>query len=285
MSPAIPAAGLQAAQSRAWTKVWNVSEYETDSVIARSLWMGAAASHDGHLVWGTIQIPGYGAQVLKEVYGLPGKPSLVLEAITNSFRPAALFRGKLDQRGRFQAELLYGDRTLQTFSKTGDQGTWTAVPNGMGAAKLGDAGFGERWNMYVWSLLPHAGRLWIGTFDMSFIFFGGRYVRGEPFPSTVGGDLLVMDRTDQPVTFVSRTGIGNIANNGIRDMLSDGETILLGTATSANLLTDPTDGLVEGGWEVKRLDPSAAVRLLGSKAAARRLDSQSLQHLLGQSPP
>jgi hypothetical protein len=288
MSPPLPPGGLSVAHRRAWSKVWSVDRYEPDPVIVRSLWMGACASHDGHLVWGTIQVPGYGAQVLKEVYGWPPTAAEILPAIRQSFRPAALFRGRLDSRGGFQAELLYGDAELPTYSEAGGVGTWTPTPNGMGPAKLGPAGFGDPFNMYVWSMQPHQNRLWIGTFDMSFIFFGEQYATGGRIPPNIGADLLVLDRTDEPASFVSRTGVGNIANNGIRDMASDGTTLLLGTATSANLLTDPHDGLVEGGWELLRFDPAAAGATTRTPRSSAKLpdgDWSRVIRPLGQTPP
>jgi hypothetical protein len=141
-------------------------------------------------------------------------------------------------------------------------------------------------NFYVWSMLVHQGRLWIGTMDISFILFGGSYTAGTPLWDTMGADLLVMDRTDQPAVAVSRTGVGNIANLGIRDMVSDGSSILLGTATAANLLTDPDDGLVDGGWELLRFQPTA------SRGPARRprptsstVDWTPLLQTIGQVPP
>ncbi|MBI1347904.1 hypothetical protein GC163_16640 [bacterium] len=258
MSPPLTDAGLTIADRHAWSKVWDIRNYEPDAVIWRSLWMGAAASFDGSLLFGTLQIPGYGAQVLKEEYGLPGSPDLVAESIRKSFRPAAFFRGQLNRQGEFQVELLYGDSPLWTYQKTGNRATWTQVPNGLGSAKFGKAGFGNPYNQYVWSMLPHQNRLWIGTFDMSFILFGNKYVDGEAIPAEIGGDLLMMEGANRPATFVSKSGVGNVANNGIRTMLEDGDGFLMGTATSANLLTDPNDDLVEGGWEIRRYSPNSA---------------------------
>lgn len=259
MSPELPANGLTAADRWRWKKVWSIAEYDPDPVITRSVWMGAAASHDGHLVWGTIQVPGYGAQMLKDRYGWPANPLEVPTAVLNSFRPATLFRGRLDQNGSFKTELLYGDATLPVYASQAGSGIWTQAPNKLGPPRLGSAGMGDRFNMYVWSMLPRNGRLWIGTFDMSFIFYGNDYVLGRPIPEGLGGDLLVMDATDQPARAVSREGFGNLVNNGARDLLDDGERgILIGTATSANLLTDPNGPTQLGGWEVVRFDPNQA---------------------------
>jgi hypothetical protein len=286
MSPPLPAGGLTKLDRQHWTKVWSIDQYEPDPVVVRSLWMGAAASHDGHLVWGTIQVPGYGAQVLKETYGWPTQPRELGPAIRNSFRPAALFRGRWNGQGQFQVDLLYGSPVLPVYTRQGSGGTWSWVPNRTGPPLLGQAGFDDPMNFYVWSMLVHQGRLWIGTMDISFILFGGSYTAGTPLWDTMGADLLVMDRTDQPAVAVSRTGVGNIANLGIRDMVSDGSSILLGTATAANLLTDPDDGLVDGGWELLRFQPTA------SRGPARRprptsstVDWTPLLQTIGQVPP
>jgi hypothetical protein len=286
MSPPLPAGGLTTAHRKQWTKVWSIAAYEVDPVVMRSIWMGACASHDGHLIWGTIQVPGYGAQVLKEAYGWPTQPGELGPAIQNSFRPAALFRGRVDAQGRFQAELLYGDRLLPAYTRQGSGGTWNLVPNKMGQPLLGGAGFEDQFNAYVWSMLPHKGRLWIGTMDYSFIISGNSYTAGKPSSDTFGGDLLVLDKSNQPAKFVSRSGVGNVSNFGIRDLVSDGEMMLIGTATFANLLTNPSDELVEGGWELKRFDPAAAsARALRPRRATTEADWTRLLQPLGQVPP
>jgi hypothetical protein len=156
----------------------------------------------------------------------------------------------------------------------------------MGPPKLGGAGFDDPFNMYVWAMLPHQGRLWIGTMDLSFILFGKRYVAGQAESLMLGGDLLVLDSSSQPVQSASRTGIGNVCSFGLRDMVSDGDTLLIGTATCANLLTDPYDNLAEGGWELKRFDPSQAqIVPLRSRPPLTDLDWNRVLQPLGQLPP
>lgn len=286
MSPPLAAGGLTSRDRQRWTKVWSMDQYEPDPVVVRSLWTGAVASHDGHLVWGTIQVPGYGAQVLKETYGWPTEPRELGPAIRNSFRPAALFRGRLNARGQLEVELLYGQAYIPVYTRHGNSGTWTWVPNKTGTPLLGDAGFDDPMNFYVWSMLVHQGRLWIGTMDISFILWGESYTAGTPRSDTLGADLLVMDRTNEPALAVSRTGIGNVANLGLRDMVSNGSAILMGTATSANLLTDPHDSLVEGGWELIQFDPSAAsVARQRSRRASPPLDDAPLTQMVGIVPP
>jgi hypothetical protein len=216
--------------------------------------MGAAAAFDGHLVWGTLQIPGLGHKELLRAYRFPILPQLPA-AVENGFRTAAVFRGKLNEAGEFQAEVLYGDATLPRYVSAGNRiGFWVSLPNRTGPPKFGPAGFGHPENAYIWSMATHQDRLYVGSFDLSFVYHGNDYVLGNPVPDGLGADLAVFSSLDQPAQMVSRQGLGNVTNNGIRTMVSLGNRLYCGTASSANLLTDPNDNLPEGGWELLELD-------------------------------
>ena len=52
----------------------------------------------------------------------------------------------------------------------------------------------------------------------------------------------------RPAVAVSRTGVGNAANYGIRTMVAEPDRLYLGTANPMNLLP-------EGGWELRRVGP------------------------------
>ncbi len=258
-SPPLPAGGLTAAHRFQWRNVWTIDRYDPDPVLAPTVWMGAAESFDGHLVWGTIQIPGIGGEALIDAYGLPDSNLLFIESFIKSFRTAPVFRGKL-VGGQLQVELLYGDATLPKYTPSGPgTGAWSNVANNTGAPLLGPAGFGQRSNVYIWSMAVHDEKLYVGTFDRSFIRHGNAFVQGLPVPDDLGGDLVQFTTTSVPAMSVSRTGMGNVVNNGIRTLVSHPGGLFCGTATSANLLTNPSDNLPEGGWEFLKLDPATIV--------------------------
>jgi hypothetical protein len=57
----------------------------------------------------------------------------------------------------------------------------------------------------------------------------------------------------EPAIFQSKNGVGNHTSYGIRTMISSGRELHLGTANPISLLTDRSDKLPEGGWELGRL--------------------------------
>lgn len=151
-------------------------------------------------------------------------------------------------------ELLYGDATLPVFHPDGmGSGSWSDGPNAIGAGGLyGAAGFGNRDNRYIWSSTVHQGQLYFGTFDISGLSDLDRVIDGTA-SSGVGADLWRFAAAGQPATAVDLDGCGNPANHGERNMVTTPQGLFLGTANSANLLTDPGDDLPDGGWELLRL--------------------------------
>lgn len=256
MSPPLPEEGLTAGDQFRWKRVWTIDQYDPDPVLAPTVWMGAAESFDGHLVWGTIQIPGTGGFALLDQFGVPKSSLFFAESFAKSFRTTPVFRGKL-VGNQFQSEVLYGDATLPVYVSSGPgTGAWVNQPNKIGPPRLGPAGFGQPWNIYLWSMTVHDNKLYAGTFDWSFLLFGNAYVQGKPVPDGLGADLVQFTSTSTAANAVSRTGLGNVVNNGIRTMVSCPEGLFCGTATSANLLANPNDTLPEGGWEFLRINPA-----------------------------
>ncbi|MDP1799342.1 MAG: hypothetical protein Q8K78_17735 [Planctomycetaceae bacterium] len=290
MSPPIPEDGLTAANRFQWKNVWTIDKYDPDPVLAPTLWMGAAESFDGHLVWGTIQIPGTGGFALLEEYGSPETLALFVESYRNSFRTAPLFRGKLTEAQTLQVDVLYGDATLPKYTPAGPgQGAWSFVPNKTGTPLFGPAGFGQPANAYIWSMAVHDDKLYVGTFDRSFIRYGNAFATGQPVPNDLGADLVQFTSVSTAGQAITRTGAGNVINNGIRTLISHPEGLFAGTATSANLLTDPNDNIPEGGWEFLKIDPAAIVLspLRSAAARAAMTEAETWQHWLqhGTMPP
>ena len=141
----------------------------------------------------------------------------------------------------------------------------------------GPAGFGNYFNNYTWTMAAHQGRLFVGTMDwmylaMDLILSGISEGLGELasilagdmvnaitqsdlldiLMLNIGADLYMFDSSDAPAEPLSLDGAGNITNYGIRTMVAD-DQLYLGMANPMNLLTDPTDRLPEGGWELRQL--------------------------------
>lgn len=83
----------------------------------------------------------------------------------------------------------------------------------------------------------------------------GARVPGGPADDRLanGADLMRFDRLDRPALAVSRSGLGNFLNYGLRTMIASGDRLYIGTANPMNLETAPNDGRPDGGWELLEL--------------------------------
>ena len=70
-------------------------------------------------------------------------------------------------------------------------------------------------------------------------------------PFAPGADLMVFKRLDKPAEVISRIGVGNYLNYGLRTMIVDEDKLYIGTANPMNLRT--IDGEVKGGWELLKM--------------------------------
>lgn len=270
MSPPIPKGGLSSLHADAWTKVWDVSEYEPDFIVRYTYGGGALASFNGYLYWGTMHVPvaAQAAALLlqgQEIFGIvfdfdangDGEiDSDERRAVSRGTRrPTSLFRGSNFGTSRQTVQLLYGLRYLPTYSSSEKSYTIgqdlfhsNRVGGLFGAdAQWGVAGFGNRRNAYTWTMAVYGNRLFIGTYDST---SPGR--DPEP-PFLTGCDLYRVECTGGPAVPENLTGMGNFANYGIRTILADNDNdaLYLGMANPRNLLTDG-EGNNVGGWELLR---------------------------------
>ena len=266
MSPMdVPASDGLPASLAEWTKVWQVDDYEPDTITAHTYGGGALASFDGYLYWGTMHVP----LVSLAAYAQQGlSPEEALEAFWGSYRAISIFRGT-DFPGTPDIDLVYGMPLLPKATQTGPGSyDWQLVPNNMGALPMfGLSGFGNPFNNYTWAMQVFGDKLWIGTMDWSYLI--GDLAQGpltqliedqigEPIPENLanlpnyfyGADLFCMTSSDAPALPLCLSGLGNYTNYGIRNMLADENRIYFGMANPMNLLTDNTDDLPEGGWEL-----------------------------------
>lgn len=252
MSPVVPAGGLTPADAGAWEKVFQITEYEPDSVTAYTVAAGGIASFGGYIYWSTLHVPGTGLAAFEKAYGEPANDAELAVAAYNTYRPTVVFRGKDFGLPTEKIELLYGDATLPVYVPgTG----WTDTPNNLGATPLyGDAGYGNFFNTYTWSMEVYNNKLYVGTFDWSYLAHVNMPQDVPPITvpnETYGADLLVFESTKKPAKAVSYYGVGNYFNYGIRNMLVTQGKLYLGSANPMNLET--AAGEPNGGWELIEL--------------------------------
>jgi len=105
------------------------------------------------------------------------------------------------------------------------------------------------------------GRLFVGTMDFSYLFsFMSNLLLGTSitppsglFSTVFGADLFYFPSAASPAYPESINGIGNYSNYGIRTMTPGSQSMYIGTANPMNLMTNPSDSLPEGGWELIEL--------------------------------
>jgi len=271
MSPVVPPGGLTSAHQDEWKIVWTPYNYEPDPTNALTYFGGAMASFDGYLWWGTYHLAGAATLVFAKFY----EPQDTLLTILGTFRAPSLFRGRHFDSDSSEIDLVYGLSKLPKFTLnnplnfTGG-GKWNIVDNRMGCDPLwGPSGFYNFYNKYTWTMAVYENQLFIGTFDWSSL-----YIERKTYPQPTdkwtlelfdislpkyapGGDLFRIPSSDSPAIPEDIGGLGNYFNYGIRTMLSD-DALYLGMANPMNLLTDTTDQLPEGGWELIQLGSRAS---------------------------
>ncbi len=261
MSPEISGDGLTTADANSWQKVWTVTDYEPDPVVAATYGGGALKSYGGKLYWGTMHVPFVSTFAHFSVYP-PQTLEDSISGILGTYRAISLFSGDNFGTPDQEVTLLYGNANLPKYT----YGTgWEIVPNNMGATPLyGPSGIWNLFNNYTWTMDVYKDELFVGTMDWSFLLYGvlgdlfanafsfdvkdggANYkdVGGYSFPSFFfGADLFRFPTPNAFAVPVSLNGVGNYLNYGIRTMVADDDNLYLGTANPMNLSPD-------GGWEL-----------------------------------
>ena len=292
MSPVIPVGGLTNANAGGWTKVWKADDYEPDPTVAGTYGGGALYSFEGYLYWGTMHVPFLATVSAASSLDLDadGSGSVdtdeLLTTALGTYRAINIFRGR-NFATTPQLEVLYGlqylpvyDATAKNYTIANDSLHQNKMPNPV--PKWGLPGFGNFFNVYTWSMAEYNDRLFIGTFDWSYLLAQGFLEIGfdsmatpplppeqaqiiadlynqikeyqVQFPWYVwGADLYRIDSSNGPAIPEDVAGLGNFTNYGIRNMIH-GSGLYIGMANPMNLLTDPNDELPEGGWELISLN-------------------------------
>jgi len=271
MSPGISKISPTTASN--WSIVWRYSDYEVEP--SSAMGGGAVAAHDGWLYWSTMTPPGTQAAAFSFMY--PNAPSDY--GFLGSYRPTAMFRGKMLDSKSPQIQLVYGNANLPKYVETGTTTgckytdtdcQWTIIPNNMGGVPglYGHAGYNNPFNSYTWWMSAYNGELFIGTFDWTYLLtesifdqYAGQIPPGviEAARQFEGADLLRIHSSNDPAYAVSLDGVGNFSNYGVRNMLQLGSQLYIGTANPFNLLNPPVNQNYDyqlGGWELLHLKPT-----------------------------
>jgi hypothetical protein len=238
-----------------------VPAYDPDRMAGLHTGGGALVSFKGRVYFGTMTVPMYGVQDATETYETP--PADFLRTWLGAHRPIALFEVKLSKSGAPNVTMIVGEKYLPTYDpaaggysirydkahRTGFNPRWAP------------SGFGNFFNTYTWAMRVFRNQVFVGTMDWSQLArinmqaaFGdgtsGSDLRdaflralGNGFPRE-GADLLRF--SDSDIFAESVNGVGNDRNYGVRNMVTDGNALYIGTANPMNL--DPA-----GGWELIRL--------------------------------
>ncbi len=263
-SPPIPPGGLTSQHIDHWTKVWKASDYEPDPFVKYFYAGGAMAAYGDYLFFGTMHSAG-GVEIPdpNEAGGAPRHAQRNRRGrgtATNLYRPITVYRGHFtlqprDTRkpiGGFEYELLYGDLNILVYDPDLDR--YILKPNNLGiAGSLGPSGINSRSNSYTWTMGVFGGQLYLGTLDFSYMTDSTPPPPGDPPNPNWGGDLLRFPTPDSAALVESADGLGNYSSYGVRQLLVRPDAIYAGMANPANLLTDLTDDVPEGGWELWKL--------------------------------
>ena len=264
MSPPLPMGGsLQTSDANNWVSVFSVSDYEVNPISAATYGLGALASFDGWLFWGTMHVPGTG--VAAHESALDEGIGFDLDDVLLSERSISIFRGR-DFATTREIDVLYGYPEMPVLNVT--NGDWTYESNNLGQDPIfGAPGFNNLLNNYTWAMEVYDDRLWVGTMDVGgLIAYGAGALTADLggvegalidviSATAIGADLWFFASANVPAFPESLNGAGNPANYGFRTMASDGERLIVGTANPMNLLTDnETRSQGIGGWELLAID-------------------------------
>lgn len=247
--------GLTERDAYDWECVWDYGRYEPEESLAKSTYISVLKSYKGKLIWGMF---GNTYGVLSRTMAKFGtiQSSEAMAYMLGSLRATTLWSSTnfVDNN---DLQLLYGEKNLPKYDELTK--TWNLVPNGMGIRPLyGRSGYGNIFTCYTWAMAELNNRLYIGTMDMSDLIEPALTGSGtslnkatlNTFMSILGVDeskygyeLLVMDSPTEAIKTVCDDGFGNPSAYGIRNMVTYGDHLFIGTANPLNLSET-------GGWEI-----------------------------------
>ncbi|KAL6064793.1 hypothetical protein QOT17_010685 [Balamuthia mandrillaris] len=170
--------GLEDSDNFKWNQVWRVSDYEPDRVVAVAYHMGAIASFDGWLYFGTINPPALPIAAHSSRYGFSEVSGN--ELLDRLLVMLGTLRGSIIVRGRTfgdpillpEYQLVSGSPFLTVYNPAVG---WLLRENNMGLTqggfpRSGLNGLDNYWNSHIWSMATLNSSLLIGTLDWSAIY-------------------------------------------------------------------------------------------------------------------
>ncbi len=135
MSPPLDGpTGLTSAAQKTWSKVFSMSDYDPDEVVASTQYFGALASFGEYLYVGSMTVPAVGALAHAQRRGV-----FAAANAAGAARGIAVFRGSGFGTGAQRFELLYGERMLPAWRGF----AWVPTPTLLGSPLYGRSGFGN----------------------------------------------------------------------------------------------------------------------------------------------
>ncbi len=274
MSPLIGSDGqLTTTDAGNWSSVFSVDDYEPNPISAATYGLGALASFDGYLFWGTMHVPGTGTAA--HVDQLAPGIGFEIQDTLQAERSISIFRGR-DFDTTPVVDVLYGYEAMPVMDPT--TGDWQLVSNNLDKTPVwGAPGFNNVLNNYTWTMAVYDDRLWVGTMDVGGLLAYGSSLLTTDFggleeaivnvlaSTFVGADLWFFVNADSPALPESMNGAGNPANYGFRTMETDGDALIIGTANPMNLLTsEESRSAGVGGWELLSMEARPANTSVGS---------------------
>lgn len=256
-----PVKGVLNPGSGPWVTVFRAGDYEPDGVTAYTYAIGALASFQGKVVFGTMHFPFVAATAHRAVYGGTGGAGLLQDNL-HTQRAISVFSVDGATTTAPNVRTLYGESKLDAWVPNDPRnpkgpGRWVSTLTKSGAPLLGPSGFGNPYNTYTWNMAVHNGKLYLGTFDWSYVLGDNSglvklFPTGLPCGNGYGADPFRLNDTTHPGAFVDTTGQGNQLNYGIRNSVSMNGALYLGMTNPMNLATDPGPfgNKPTGGWEL-----------------------------------
>ncbi|MEG1585667.1 MAG: T9SS type A sorting domain-containing protein [Bacteroidales bacterium] len=234
-----------------WQEMFSYSDYDPDLVCGMIGSGGGMAVYKGQIYFGTLNMPLMGAMFAAMQYGIDMKdPKSMLGAVLGTSRGCALFRyTETDESEKgYKIELLYGEEELPAYDMASK--SWIKKSTGM-TPLYGKSGFNNIMNNYCWSMNVYDDKLYIGTMDWT----SSIYPRLEDMlkdneqgkqilslirmlgilSHQIGFDLYRIDGPDQKAKVITRNGLGEETQYGIRNMINLDGKLYLGTANPYNV--------------------------------------------------
>ncbi|MGL4292257.1 MAG: T9SS type A sorting domain-containing protein [Bacteroidales bacterium] len=267
-------AKVSSADDEKWKELFTYADYDPDLLCGMLGSGGAMAVYQDQIYFGTLNMPMMGVMFAAELYGIDLKDTKqMLATLLGTTRGCTLFRyTESDQNEKgYVVELLYGESHLPAYNMQTKQ--WELTSTGM-TPLYGSSGFNNVMNNYCWSMNVYNDKLYIGTMDWTGSIFPRLEEMEQNNPDSkviidflktlgygskqLGFDLIRIDGPTQAGKVISRNGLNEETQYGIRNMINIDGTLYLGTANPYNVHDI-------SGWELISMTEEAPYKELKIK--------------------